>query len=105
MAKFIKSKFRVVWGTIFSFFYGIFATDISAQEAADNSNDETGSSVEEPAKEESLDPGAIAAAVAAAAALIAAGGDNASPAPAPIISIPPASSPAAIPNAKVQIAK
>ncbi len=68
MAKFIKSKFRVIWGTVFSFFYGIFATDISAQEAEDNANDETGPSVEESSKDEALDPGAIAAAVAAAAA-------------------------------------
>ena len=50
MAKFIKSKFRVIWGTVFSFFYGIFATDISAQEAEDNANDDTGSSVEEEVK-------------------------------------------------------
>ena len=28
MAKFIKSKFKVLWGTIFSFFYGFFATDV-----------------------------------------------------------------------------
>ena len=34
MAKFIKSKFRVLWGTIFSFFAGMFATNISAQDAA-----------------------------------------------------------------------
>ena len=32
MAKFIKSKFKVLWGTIFSFFYGFFATDLIAQE-------------------------------------------------------------------------
>ena len=35
MAKFIKSKFRVLWGTIFTFFAGIFSTDITAQEAED----------------------------------------------------------------------
>jgi len=32
MAKFIKSKFRVLWGTVFSFFAGMFSTNISAQE-------------------------------------------------------------------------
>ena len=37
MAKFIKSKFKVLWGTIFSFFYGFFATDIVAQENDDSS--------------------------------------------------------------------
>ena len=40
MAKFIKSKFRVLWGTIFSFFAGMFTTDISSQEAEGNVNDE-----------------------------------------------------------------
>ena len=29
MAKFIKSKFRVLWGTVFSFFAGLFATDVT----------------------------------------------------------------------------
>ena len=38
MAKFIKSKFKVLWGTIFSFFYGFFATDIVAQDADDSSD-------------------------------------------------------------------
>jgi hypothetical protein len=34
MAKFIKSKFRVLWGTVFSFFAGMFmSTSITAQEA------------------------------------------------------------------------
>ena len=32
MAKYIKSKFKVLWGTIFAFFYGFFANDIVAQE-------------------------------------------------------------------------
>ncbi|MDA7697293.1 hypothetical protein N8826_01705, partial [Gammaproteobacteria bacterium] len=69
MAKFIKSKFRVLWGTIFSFFAGMFATNISAQDAA--SNDEAEANAEETVVEEevTLNPGAIAAAVAAAAAL------------------------------------
>ena len=43
MAKFIKSKFRVLWGTIFSFFAGMFTTDISSQEAEGNVNDENAS--------------------------------------------------------------
>ena len=38
MAKFIKSKFKVLWGTIFSFFYGFFATDVIAQDAEDSSD-------------------------------------------------------------------
>ena len=38
MAKFIKSKFKVLWGTIFSFFYGFFATDMIAQESDDSSS-------------------------------------------------------------------
>ena len=34
MAKFIKSKFRVLWGTVFSFFAGMFmSTSVTAQEA------------------------------------------------------------------------
>ena len=65
MAKFIKSKFRVLWATVFSFFYGFFSTDLLAQEAADDA--ETEDAVEE--NKEGLDPGAIAAAVAAAAAV------------------------------------
>ena len=44
MAKFIKSKFRVLWGTIFSFIAGIFTTDISSQEVDSNVNDENASS-------------------------------------------------------------
>ena len=43
MAKFIKSKFRVLWGTIFSFFAGIFTSDISSQEVENNVNDENAS--------------------------------------------------------------
>ena len=61
MAKFIKSKFKVLWGTVFSFFYGFFATEIVAQE-----NDDSTDAVEESEKDIALDPGAIAAAVAAA---------------------------------------
>ena len=80
MAKFIKSKFRLLWGTVFSFFAGIFSSDVLSQEA--DGSDDTGTSVEEASKDEALDPGAIAAAVAAAAALIAANGDNAAPSPA-----------------------
>ena len=45
MAKFIKSKFRVLWGTVFSFFAGMFASNISAQDAA--SNDEAEAKAEE----------------------------------------------------------
>ena len=44
MAKFIKSKFRVLWATVFSFFYGFFSTDLLAQEADDA---ETEDAVEE----------------------------------------------------------
>ena len=64
MAKFIKSKFKVLWGTIFSFFYGFFATDLLAQDA----NNDGGSGEEESSQDSdntNLDPGAIAAAVAA----------------------------------------
>ena len=50
MAKFIKSKFRVLWGTVFSFFAGMFATNISAQDAA--SNDEAEAKAEETVVEE-----------------------------------------------------
>ena len=32
MARFIKSKFKVLWGTVFSFFYGVFATNIVAED-------------------------------------------------------------------------
>ena len=32
MAKYIKSKFKVLWGTVFAFFYGFFVNDIVAQE-------------------------------------------------------------------------
>ena len=32
MAKYIKSKFKVLWGTVFAFFYRFFANDIVAQE-------------------------------------------------------------------------
>ena len=40
MAKFIKSKFRVLWSTIFTFFAGIFSLEATAQEAnEDNSED------------------------------------------------------------------
>ena len=52
MAKFIKSKFRVLWGTIFSFFAGMFATNISAQDAA--SNDEAEANAEETVVEEEV---------------------------------------------------
>ena len=42
MAKFIKSKFRVLWSTIFTFFAGIFSLEATAQDASDNdNNDET----------------------------------------------------------------
>ena len=37
MAKYIKSKFKVLWGTVFAFFYGVFINDIVAQE---NDNEE-----------------------------------------------------------------
>ena len=60
MAKFMKSKLKVLWGTVFAFFYGFFVNDISAQESDDVSDE----SVEQVDK--SLSPGAIAAAVAAA---------------------------------------
>ena len=50
MAKFIKSKFKVLWGTIFSFFYGFFATDVIAQE-----NDDSSDSAEESGQESTLD--------------------------------------------------
>ena len=43
MAKFIKSKFRVLWGTVFSFFAGMFATNISAQDAASGDDPDTAS--------------------------------------------------------------
>ena len=59
MAKFIKSKFRVLWGTVFSFFAGFFmSTTVSAQEVEDQNDTKT----EEEAKEEAdyLSPGAIA---------------------------------------------
>ena len=70
--KFIKSKFKVLWGTVFSFFYGFFATDVIAQD-----NDDSSDAAEESAKEaDNLDPGAIAAAAAAAAALLAASDDG-----------------------------
>ena len=77
MAKFIKSKFRVLWGTVFSFFAGMFTTDIAAEEAEEKANDESVSSVEKVEEEEALDPGAIAAAVAAAIAILSGGSDNA----------------------------
>ena len=70
MAKFIKSKFRVLWGTVFAFFYGFFASDAFADDHEGDMKDE-GSSVEE--KDAKLSPGAIAAAVAAAAAAAGAG--------------------------------
>ena len=44
MAKFIKSKFRVLWSTIFTFFAGIFSMEALAQdvnEADDDTNEET----------------------------------------------------------------
>ena len=42
MAKFIKSKFRVLWGTIFSFFAGMFiSTSVSAQEVEDQNDSNT----------------------------------------------------------------
>ena len=62
MAKFIKSKFRVLWSTIFTFFAGIFSLEATAQDAENNDNEEKN----EETKKETLDPGAIAAAVAAA---------------------------------------
>ena len=50
MAKFIKSKFRVLWGTVFSFFAGMFmSTSVSAQEAEDTND----SKAEEEVNEES----------------------------------------------------
>ena len=77
MAKFIKSNFRVMWGTIFSFFAGMFVSDVTAQDSADDSED-VDKKVNEVVKEDkALDPGVIAAAVAAAAALISSGGDDA----------------------------
>ena len=33
MAKYIKSKFKVLWGTVFAFFYGFFVTDVAAQDS------------------------------------------------------------------------
>ena len=63
MAKFIKSKFKVLWGTVFAFFYGFFANDVVAQE--ENSGSEES---QESESGNELSPGAIAAAVAAAAA-------------------------------------
>ena len=39
MAKFIKSKFRVLWSTIFTFFAGIFSMEALAQDANDNEED------------------------------------------------------------------
>ena len=58
MAKFIKSKFRVLWSTIFTFFAGIFSMEALAQDVDDKEED-----TNEEAKEvETLDPGAIAAA-------------------------------------------
>ena len=65
MAKFIKSKFRVLWSTIFTFFAGIFSLEATAQDADTNDNEEAN---EETKKDETLDSGAIANAVAAAAA-------------------------------------
>ena len=63
MARFIKSKFKVLWGTVFSFFYGIFATDIVAQE--DEAAEEAAKKqAAEKAAGSALAPGAIAAAVA-----------------------------------------
>ena len=64
MAKFIKSKFRVLWSTIFTFFAGIFSMEALAQDANDNNEEDTN---EEAKKDEALESGAIAAAVAAAA--------------------------------------
>ena len=69
MAKFMKSKIKVLWGTVFAFFYGFFANDVIAQDQVDSANeseeeeDENGVIV--PVKE-GLSPIAIAAAVAAA---------------------------------------
>ena len=68
MAKFIKSKFRVLWGTVFSFFAGMFTTSISAQDASSGEDTDVASEETVVEEETTLDPGAIAAAVAAAAA-------------------------------------
>ena len=54
MAKFIKSKFRVLWGTIFTFFAGIFTTDITSKEAKDV--DEEAEETEVAQADEALDP-------------------------------------------------
>ena len=40
MAKFIKSKFRVLWSTIFTFFAGIFSMEAIAQDADANDGEE-----------------------------------------------------------------
>jgi len=40
MAKFIKSKFRVLWSTIFTFFAGIFSLEAIAQDASDDNSED-----------------------------------------------------------------
>jgi hypothetical protein len=71
MAKFIKSRFKVLWGTVFAFFAG-FIVPVSAQEVKESS-EEGGAAGSDASNNASGDlaPGAIAAAVAAAAALLA----------------------------------
>ena len=58
MAKFIKSKFKVLWGTIFAFLYGFIPNNVIAQEDSDSGEEAEQDST-------NLDTGAIAAAVAA----------------------------------------
>ena len=52
MAKYIKSKFKVLWGTIFAFFYGFFVNDVAAQDANTGSEES-----EEQQNSEELSPG------------------------------------------------
>ena len=97
MAKFIKSKFKVLWGTVFAFFYGFFASDVIAQEDDTGSEEVTEEVEEKSADGKELSPGAIAAAVAAAAALIGSDGDGGS-APAPVPTPAPTPSPTPSPT-------
>ena len=80
MAKFIKSKFQVLWGTVFAFFYGLISpVDLSAQEDSGQVEEggAAGSEASDTAEGE-LKAGAIAAAVAAAAAILASASRKAS---------------------------
>ena len=66
MAKFIKSRFKVLWGTIFAFFYGIINPLHAQEDAANDQSDEGGAAGSDAADsaEGDLSTGAIAAAVA-----------------------------------------